>query len=99
MALSRAHTSVTVSLPVSGTCANPNLTLTPNHKPISNNKSQLFTEHSYADHVNITSHHIEETDAGLDRPLYPRNKIYNKNLKRQIITYTHQKAQYYITAN
>jgi len=29
----------------------------------------------------LTSHHIEETDAGLDRPLYPRNKMYTKNLK------------------
>ena len=29
----------------------------------------------------ITSRHIEETDAGLDRPLYPMNKMYNKNLK------------------
>ena len=28
-----------------------------------------------------SSHHIEETDAGLDRPLCPRNKMYNKNLK------------------
>ena len=29
----------------------------------------------------ITSHHIEETDAGLDRPLYLRNKVYDKNFK------------------
>ena len=28
-------------------------------------------------------HHIEETDAGLDRPLYLRNKIYNKTFKSQ----------------
>jgi len=24
---------------------------------------------------------VEETDAGLDKPLYTRNKMYNKNLK------------------
>jgi len=30
-----------------------------------------------------TSHHIEETDAGLDRPLYLRNKLYDKTLKSQ----------------
>jgi len=30
-----------------------------------------------------TSHHIEETDAGLDRPLYLRNKFYHKTLKSQ----------------
>ena len=28
-------------------------------------------------------HHIEETDAGLDRPLYLRNKLYDKTLKSQ----------------
>jgi len=28
-------------------------------------------------------HHIEETDAGLNRPLYLRNKLYNKTLKSQ----------------
>jgi len=33
--------------------------------------------------VHITSHHIEETDAGRDRPLYLRNKLYNKTLKSQ----------------
>jgi len=31
----------------------------------------------------ITSHHIEKTDAGLDRPLYLRNKLYDKTLKSQ----------------
>ena len=31
----------------------------------------------------FTSHHIEETDAGLDRPLYLRNKLYDKTLKSQ----------------
>jgi len=31
----------------------------------------------------ITSHHVEETDAGLDRPLYLRNKLYDKNFKSQ----------------
>jgi len=30
-----------------------------------------------------TSHHIEETNAGLDRPLYLRNKLYDKTLKSQ----------------
>jgi len=29
----------------------------------------------------ITPHHIEETDAGLDRPLYLRNNLYDKTLK------------------
>jgi len=29
----------------------------------------------------ITSHHIEERDAGLDRPLYLRNKLYDETLK------------------
>ena len=33
--------------------------------------------------VHITSHHIEETDAGRDRPLYLRNKLYDKTLKSQ----------------
>jgi len=28
-------------------------------------------------------HHIKETDAGLDRPLYLRNKLYDKTLKSQ----------------
>jgi len=32
---------------------------------------------------NITSHHIEEADAGLDRPLYLRNKCSDKTLKSQ----------------
>ena len=31
----------------------------------------------------ITSHHIEETDAGRNRPLYLRNKLYDKTLKSQ----------------
>jgi len=31
----------------------------------------------------ITSHHIEETGAGLDRPLYLINKIYNITLESQ----------------
>jgi len=31
----------------------------------------------------ITSHHIEGTDAGLDRPLYLRNKLYDKTSKSQ----------------
>ena len=31
----------------------------------------------------ITSHHIEKTDAGLDRPLYLRNKLYDETLKSQ----------------
>ena len=31
----------------------------------------------------ITSHHIEETEASLDRPLYLRNKHYDKTLKSQ----------------
>ena len=30
-----------------------------------------------------SSHHIQETDAGLDRPLYVRNKLYDKPLKSQ----------------
>jgi len=29
----------------------------------------------------VTSHHIEEADAGLDRPLYLRNKCSDKTLK------------------
>jgi len=29
----------------------------------------------------VSLHHIEETDAGLDRPLYPRNNPYDKTLK------------------
>ena len=36
---------------------------------------------SIAAHHIITSHHIEETDAGLDRPLYLRNRLYDKTLK------------------
>jgi len=28
-------------------------------------------------------HHVEDTDAGLDRPLYLRNKLYDKTLKSQ----------------
>jgi len=31
----------------------------------------------------VTSHHIEQTDASLDRPLYLRNKLYDKTLKSQ----------------
>ena len=31
----------------------------------------------------ITSHHIEETDVGRNRPLYLRNKLYDKTLKSQ----------------
>jgi len=34
-------------------------------------------------HQPITSHVIEETDAGLGRPLYLRNKLYNKTLKSE----------------
>jgi len=30
-----------------------------------------------------TSHHIEERDVGLDRPLYLRNKLYDETLKSQ----------------
>ena len=30
-----------------------------------------------------TKHHIEETDAVLDRPVYVRNKLYDKTLKSQ----------------
>ena len=33
--------------------------------------------------TNITSHHIEQTATGLDRPLYLRNKLYDKTLKSQ----------------
>jgi len=33
--------------------------------------------------THITSHHIEEADAGLDRPLYLRNKCSDKTLKSQ----------------
>jgi len=32
----------------------------------------------------ITSHHIEETDTGLDRPLYLKNKCYGKTLNHKI---------------
>ena len=39
-----------------------------------------FTNHNI---VTITTRHIEETDAGLDRPLYLRNKLYDKTLKSQ----------------
>jgi len=47
------------------------------------------TTHHYVDDVLLeellyflaTSHHVEETDAGLDRPLYLRNKLYDKTLK------------------
>jgi len=31
----------------------------------------------------VTSHHIQEADAGLDRPLYLRNKCLDKTLKSQ----------------
>ena len=49
------------------------------------------TTHHYVDDVLLeellyflaTSHHVEETDAGLDRPLYLRNKLYDKTLKLQ----------------
>jgi len=37
-------------------------------------------------HMNTSHHrhiHTEETDAGLDRPLHVRNKLYNKTLKSQ----------------
>jgi len=34
-------------------------------------------------YITSTSHHIEETDAGSDRPLYLRNKLYDKTLKSQ----------------
>jgi len=37
---------------------------------------------SFSDH-HITSHHIEETDAGLNRPLYLRNKCSAKTSKSQ----------------
>ena len=33
--------------------------------------------------IKPSHHHIEETDAGLDRPLYPINKLYDKTLKSQ----------------
>jgi len=33
--------------------------------------------------IKPSHHHIEETDAGLDRPLYPRNKLYDETLKSQ----------------
>ena len=36
-------------------------------------KTQAHTSH----------HHTEETDAGLDRPLYLRNKLYDKTLKSE----------------
>jgi len=42
-------------------------------------RSKLSTVH------HITSH-IGETDAGLDRPLYLRNKLYDKTLKYKITT-------------
>jgi len=32
----------------------------------------------------IASHHIEETDAGVDRPLYLRNKLYDKLYNHKI---------------
>ena len=37
-----------------------------------------------------TSHHIQKTDAGLDRPLYLRNKLYDKTLKSEnlLLCYT-----------
>jgi len=40
-----------------------------------------FTNHNIV--TTITTRHIEETDAGLDRPLYLRNKLYDKTLKSQ----------------
>jgi len=36
--------------------------------------------------INITSHHIEKADAGLDRPLYLRNKSSDKDFKITKIT-------------
>ena len=40
-----------------------------------------FTNHNIV--TTITTRHIEKTDAGLDRPLYLRNKLYDKTLKSQ----------------
>jgi len=34
-----------------------------------------------------SSHHIEETDAGLDMPLYLRKKLYDKTLKSENLGY------------
>ena len=49
----------------------------------------LTSGSEWCDKVNestfITSHHIEETDAGLGRPLYLRNKLYDKTLKSEIL--------------
>ena len=42
-----------------------------------------MTVRSYISETHITSHHIEERDAGLDRPLYLRNKLYDKTLQSQ----------------
>jgi len=36
-------------------------------------------------YITSSSHHIEETDAGLDRPLYLRNKCSDKTLKRSAL--------------
>ena len=43
----------------------------------------LFHERPPHEHITSSSHHTEETDAGLDRPLHVRNKLYNKTLKSQ----------------
>ena len=40
-----------------------------------------FTNHNIV--TTTTTRHIEKTDAGLDRPLYLRNKLYDKTLKSQ----------------
>jgi len=37
----------------------------------------------YMSFIHDHHHHIEETDAGPDRPLHLRNKLYDKNLKSQ----------------
>jgi len=49
------------------------------HRPVLAIPKNLHKHHP----TNITSHHIEQTDAGLDRPLYPINKLYDKTLKSQ----------------
>jgi len=55
------------------------------------NLQNIFTKNARLYWVRFTckivrsssSHHIAEIDAGLDRPLYPRNKLYDKILTSQ----------------
>ena len=44
---------------------------------------RTYTFFLFCAFVYNTSHHVEETDAGLDGPMYLRNKLYDKTLKSQ----------------